>query len=615
MNRHARLAPVLLLALTAPALAQTIAVTTGDDVVDFADPQRIENLPGPDGLVSLREAAAAANNTDGPQTIAFAIPQDRWWPVLPGRASCIIDYAIFLTAPDTTIDFTTQTALTGDTNPTGWEVGVYYAGPPSNISPFMVVTDRSTFIGMDYVGGNAFGAAIKLYGSDHRVISSTDGSVAIDRNAPDAPASTRNTIGGILPGEGNRLLYVHIGAGADGNTVIGNTLRFLTVSGDTLYGTCDNNRIGGPTPAERNVISGNARRGEEGFPIGTQVSIAHAVGTIFEGNYVGTTEDGMAMWPTLNGTTGIAVGHGAVGTLIRNNLVSGIARTGSNHYEGQRFGTAIVISEGTDDTRLVGNRIGTTADGEGVIVNVSGIFVEQPTVHALPLTGLLLGTSSPGEGNIITGSERFGVAILSTVAGVRISGNSIHSNGQLGIDLFSNVGGLTPNDPADADTGGNNLQNFPVVESAAAAADAVRVRGSLASVPNETFVIEFFANSVCDPSGFGEGEIFLGAVPATTDASGAADFDSTLPNPLGPGSFITATASRDATSDTSEFSACAPITDTLCAADFNHNDILDSQDFFDFLAAFFAHDADFNADGATNSQDFFDFLTSFFAGC
>jgi hypothetical protein len=55
----------------------------------------------------------------------------------------------------------------------------------------------------------------------------------------------------------------------------------------------------------------------------------------------------------------------------------------------------------------------------------------------------------------------------------------------------------------------------------------------------------------------------------------------------------------------------------FCPADFNHDDRANSQDFFDYLAAFLGNEsgADINKDSVINSQDFFDFMTAFLTGC
>ena len=77
----------------------------------------------------------------------------------------------------------------------------------------------------------------------------------------------------------------------------------------------------------------------------------------------------------------------------------------------------------------------------------------------------------------------------------------------MGVDLslsYPGGDGPTPNDPLDADTGPNNLQNYPVLTGAT----QTTVAGTLNSTPNTTFTLEFFSNTECDPSGYGEGETF-----------------------------------------------------------------------------------------------------------
>jgi hypothetical protein len=70
--------------------------------------------------------------------------------------------------------------------------------------------------------------------------------------------------------------------------------------------------------------------------------------------------------------------------------------------------------------------------------------------------------------------------------------------------------------------------------------------------------LEFFANDVCNPSGYGEGQYWLGDATVVTDAGGLASFTATV-GAANSGQFIAATAT-DPMNDTSAFSACLVVT-------------------------------------------------------
>ena len=148
-------------------------------------------------------------------------------------------------------------------------------------------------------------------------------------------------------------------------------------------------------------------------------------------------------------------------------------------------------------------------------------------------------------GNQIRFNGGAGVRISAASAnGNRISANSISDNGQLGIDI--GPPGVTLNDTGDADEGANNLTNFPFLTAATGG-----VQGTLNSISNSTFRIEFFGNTACDASGNGEGATFLGTTNVTTDATGNA----VIPLFATSAQFVTATAT-DGSNNTSEFSGC-----------------------------------------------------------
>ena len=149
--------------------------------------------------------------------------------------------------------------------------------------------------------------------------------------------------------------------------------------------------------------------------------------------------------------------------------------------------------------------------------------------------GTTIGGTGAGEANTIAYNASIGVLVLGGT-GHAIVGNSIFSNGALGIDV--GPFGVTANDAGDGDTGANNLQNFPVLTAVTGG-----VQGTLNSTPNTPFRVHYFSNAVCDASGNGEGQTYLGETTFSTDANGnatLAGFSAAV------GTIVTATATSSA---------------------------------------------------------------------
>jgi hypothetical protein len=214
---------------------------------------------------------------------------------------------------------------------------------------------------------------------------------------------------------------------------------------------------------------------------------------------------------------------------------------GRDHYRDEIFGKAIsleAINVDIHDTVIEGNTIGLAADHHTPIPTYIGIGVGSWSAGNLAHDTRI-------DSNHIAGTETTGVLITSQ-NGVTITANSVHDNGQLGIDIGAN--------------GPSNMPSYPVLQSAETNGAAITIDGSLDSSNFESFRIEFFSSPQCDPSGFGEGAVYLGSTTVITGAGGHADFHVTLPAQVMPGEAITATATNLGTGNTSEFSACIAAT-------------------------------------------------------
>jgi len=274
-------------------------------------------------------------------------------------------------------------------------------------------------IGIEILGVSTAGSIIQ--GNYIGITASGDdplGNAAVGLVLNNAP---NITIGGTETNAGNVISanYTHgisiMGDQASDNVVLGNKIG-TNAAGDVSLGNIGQGIsisrspgtiIGGEASGAGNLISGN-------YEHGIVVLNETATGTIIQGNYIGTSISGLER---LGNSNGIYI-HDAPNTTVggasieARNVISGNNRIGIE-----------IIGASSAGSIIQGNYIGINATGDDALGNISdGIVLNNAP-------NITIGGTEAGAGNVISGNNSRGIAIMEEGASDNIiQGNKIGTN-------------------------------------------------------------------------------------------------------------------------------------------------------------------------------------------
>ncbi|WP_232056351.1 Ig-like domain-containing protein [Tuwongella immobilis] len=364
--------------------------------------------------------------------------------------------------------------------------------------------------------------------------------------------ATKNIIGGSTLSEGNLvsgnglagILFGNMSGTVTGNLVAGNVIG-LNLAGNAKLGNgrdgviltpgSHNNIIGvNGAGSIGNIVAGNLRSG---------MWIENSNHNRIAGNLIGTNAAGMSGLGNVEAA--ITIFSASTGT-----IVGGLTSAERNVISGN-VAEGIFLDLSATSTSIQGNFIGVAPDGVTPLGNGGvGISLRSTTSNTI-------GGTAAGAGNVIAYNSK-GVVVgrnsadTGTIAN-SILGNSIYGNTGLGIDLANDGATLNGVNPRAFP---NNGQNFPVITSATRSSVSTKITGTLTSVPNSVYRLEFFATATNAPLG----QTYVGFVDVITDSAGFATYSFLTTDPAARviGNRISATATGSA--GTSEFSSAATLT-------------------------------------------------------
>ena len=390
-------------------------------------------------------------------------------------------------------------------------------------------TSQGGFAGQPLIEIDANGAADSIF------VVNADNVTIKGFNLHGAIGTTQQDAAITINGDFNTISDNYVGTDSTGAIGLGNANDGIHINGNS--NTIDNN-----------VLSANNDDG---------IGIESGLGNIISNNLIGTAADGTtALGNTQNGVTILA---GADDQVIHDNVLSG----NQNHG----------IQVASQGNQIYSNYIGTDSTGTVDLGNDSdGVYVSGQ--HNT------IGDGSGSGGNTIAFNAGDGIRMdAGANANNFFFANESYQNDGLGINL---VGGdettignnVTTNDDLDG------LKNFPILTSAYFDGTDLIVDGTVSAVPFTQYRLDIFTSRTADASGYGEGEVFLGAFTFTNDITVNETFSVTMAGiSFAQNQYITATATEltdfmgdpTTTGHTSEFSQAFAMTTDAPTVDLDAN--------------------------------------------
>lgn len=379
----------------------TAEVSTLTDVSDAntSSPAHLIAHPGADGVISLREAIAAANNRAGADTISFSVSgvitvnnsglpslnDSNGGTIIIGGGAIVIEGG----------------------NLGGSIAGLQIASADNELNGLTIINFPGNGVGI--AGATATGNTVVgcLIGTDGTTPQGNGGhGLEISGGATDniiggVLAANRNVISGNdgcgiqVKGSGsNAILGNYIGLSASGLAAIANG-----ESGVALIEGATANTVGGDADGEGNVLSANSESG-------VLISGAGTADNVVSGNIIGLTATGQSDLGNVD--QGVTILQGAAG-----NIVGGTSVEAGNIISGN--GGAAVLVDGPDTientirfNQITGNFSGGIDLGSG-----GNLALAAPVITGL---GSVDGTALPGSTvDLYTSSDRQGETYLATV--------------------------------------------------------------------------------------------------------------------------------------------------------------------------------------------------------